>query len=190
VAVLRSGFLLYRAASRRCRRARTLVASPSPHSEEEWGEGIRPADRRSLIVSRRFAMSLAQEANWPSFRPLPRLPRPASRLAVGRGADIRVSGGLHLLQKGPGHLFVTGRAGTGKSTLLTSLKELIADEMVILAPTGLRCGQRRRPDHPLVLRLPAAADPALTTSVAAATAASCAGSSSWSSTRCRWCAPT
>ena len=41
------------------------------------------------------------------------------------------------LQNGPGHLFVTGRAGTGKSTLLTCLKDLIADEMVVLAPTGL-----------------------------------------------------
>jgi ATP-dependent DNA helicase PIF1 len=41
------------------------------------------------------------------------------------------------LQDGPGHLFVTGRAGTGKSTLLTCLKDLIADEMVVLAPTGL-----------------------------------------------------
>ena len=41
------------------------------------------------------------------------------------------------LKEGAGHLFVTGRAGTGKSTLLTCLKELIADEMVILAPTGL-----------------------------------------------------
>src|SRR5262245_9722987 len=41
------------------------------------------------------------------------------------------------LKEGGGHLFVTGRAGTGKSTLLTSLKDLIADEMVVLAPTGL-----------------------------------------------------
>jgi ATP-dependent exoDNAse (exonuclease V) alpha subunit len=41
------------------------------------------------------------------------------------------------LKEGEGNLFVTGRAGTGKSTLLTALKDLIADEMVILAPTGL-----------------------------------------------------
>ncbi len=41
------------------------------------------------------------------------------------------------LKEGEGNLFVTGRAGTGKSTLLTSLKGLIADEMVVLAPTGL-----------------------------------------------------
>lgn len=36
-----------------------------------------------------------------------------------------------------GNLFVTGRAGTGKSTLLRALVELVADEMVVLAPTGL-----------------------------------------------------
>ena len=41
------------------------------------------------------------------------------------------------LRESAGHLFVTGRAGTGKSTLLTCLKEMIADEMVVLAPTGL-----------------------------------------------------
>jgi ATP-dependent DNA helicase PIF1 len=41
------------------------------------------------------------------------------------------------LKEGEGNLFVTGRAGTGKSTLLTSLRNLLADEMVILAPTGL-----------------------------------------------------
>jgi hypothetical protein len=36
------------------------------------------------------------------------------------------------LKEGDGHLFVTGRAGTGKSTLLTCLRELISDEMVVL----------------------------------------------------------
>jgi ATP-dependent DNA helicase PIF1 len=41
------------------------------------------------------------------------------------------------LREGSGHLFVTGRAGTGKSTLLRCLKDMITDEMVIVAPTGL-----------------------------------------------------
>jgi ATP-dependent exoDNAse (exonuclease V) alpha subunit len=41
------------------------------------------------------------------------------------------------LREGEGHLFVTGRAGTGKSTLLRCLRDLVADEMVIVAPTGL-----------------------------------------------------
>jgi len=38
---------------------------------------------------------------------------------------------------GEGHLFVTGRAGTGKSTLLRALRDSISDEAVVLAPTGL-----------------------------------------------------
>ena len=45
--------------------------------------------------------------------------------------------GRKFLHEGEGHLFVTGRAGTGKSTLLRCLRDLITDEMVVLAPTGL-----------------------------------------------------
>jgi ATP-dependent exoDNAse (exonuclease V) alpha subunit len=41
------------------------------------------------------------------------------------------------LRDGSGHLFVTGRAGTGKSTLLRCVKDLVPGEMVIAAPTGL-----------------------------------------------------
>ena len=47
------------------------------------------------------------------------------------------SSGLDFIRHSTGHLFVTGRAGTGKSTLLRSLKGLLAGEMVVLAPTGL-----------------------------------------------------
>ncbi len=36
-----------------------------------------------------------------------------------------------------GHLFVTGRAGTGKSTLLRVLREVMGDSCVVVAPTGL-----------------------------------------------------
>jgi ATP-dependent DNA helicase PIF1 len=36
-----------------------------------------------------------------------------------------------------GNLFVTGRAGTGKSTLLRALRDQLAAEMVVVAPTGL-----------------------------------------------------
>jgi ATP-dependent exoDNAse (exonuclease V) alpha subunit len=41
------------------------------------------------------------------------------------------------LRCGRGHLFVTGRAGTGKSTLLRCLASEIADAGAVLAPTGL-----------------------------------------------------
>ncbi|MEO1206890.1 MAG: AAA family ATPase [Pseudomonadota bacterium] len=36
-----------------------------------------------------------------------------------------------------GHLFITGRAGTGKSTLLRALRDQSGDDTVIVAPTGL-----------------------------------------------------
>ena len=39
--------------------------------------------------------------------------------------------------EGGGHLFVTGRAGTGKSTLLKVLRESLGEDAVVLAPTGL-----------------------------------------------------
>jgi len=38
---------------------------------------------------------------------------------------------------GGGHLFITGRAGTGKSTLLRCLAPLLRDASVTVAPTGL-----------------------------------------------------
>jgi ATP-dependent DNA helicase PIF1 len=41
------------------------------------------------------------------------------------------------LTDGNGHLFVTGRAGTGKSTLLRALRDNAGDDMVVVAPTGL-----------------------------------------------------
>jgi ATP-dependent DNA helicase PIF1 len=41
------------------------------------------------------------------------------------------------MREGDGHLFVTGRAGTGKSTLLTALRDMMQDELVVVAPTGL-----------------------------------------------------
>ncbi|MEM1372394.1 MAG: AAA family ATPase [Pseudomonadota bacterium] len=36
-----------------------------------------------------------------------------------------------------GHLFITGRAGTGKSTLLRALRDASGEDTVIVAPTGL-----------------------------------------------------
>jgi ATP-dependent exoDNAse (exonuclease V) alpha subunit len=44
---------------------------------------------------------------------------------------------LAYLREGKGHMFVTGRAGTGKSTLLKALRDLMDDKMVVVAPTGL-----------------------------------------------------
>lgn len=44
---------------------------------------------------------------------------------------------LDFLQNNRGNLFVTGRAGTGKSTLLRAIVRTLADEVVIGAPTGI-----------------------------------------------------
>lgn len=44
---------------------------------------------------------------------------------------------LDFVTTGEGHLFVTGRAGTGKSTLLQVLSDALEDTPVVVAPTGL-----------------------------------------------------
>lgn len=47
------------------------------------------------------------------------------------------SGALDLVKNERDHLFVTGRAGTGKSTLLKVLRETTSQRAVVVAPTGL-----------------------------------------------------
>ncbi len=44
---------------------------------------------------------------------------------------------FELIEKTPRHVFVTGRAGTGKSTFLQYLRGRTAKNMVVLAPTGV-----------------------------------------------------
>ena len=44
---------------------------------------------------------------------------------------------LNLLENSSEHLFITGRAGTGKSTLLTHFKKNTEQNIVVLAPTGV-----------------------------------------------------
>lgn len=44
---------------------------------------------------------------------------------------------LRFVDEGLGHLFVTGRAGTGKSTLLRLIRDQLQEESVVVAPTGL-----------------------------------------------------
>jgi len=44
---------------------------------------------------------------------------------------------LDLMENGSDSLFITGRAGTGKSTLLTYFKKTTKQNIVILAPTGV-----------------------------------------------------
>jgi len=47
---------------------------------------------------------------------------------------------FNALERGTDHLFITGKAGTGKSTLLTTYRNKLQDlgqELVVLAPTGV-----------------------------------------------------
>lgn len=44
---------------------------------------------------------------------------------------------LEKLENGSGHLFITGRAGTGKSTLLQYFRDNTKKNVVVLAPTGV-----------------------------------------------------
>ena len=63
----------------------------------------------------------------------------ASRIDWPQGlqATPEYEAAIDHLRSGEGNLFITGRAGTGKSTLLRALGELVPDPMVIVAPTGL-----------------------------------------------------
>jgi hypothetical protein len=44
---------------------------------------------------------------------------------------------LSQLEHGTGHLFVTGKAGTGKSTLLTLFRKTTQQKIAVLSPTGI-----------------------------------------------------
>lgn len=45
---------------------------------------------------------------------------------------------LDLMENTPQNLFITGKAGTGKSTLLTYFRYHTKKKIVVLAPTGWR----------------------------------------------------
>ena len=76
---------------------------------------------RAVAVAPHDAPHHAQAAPWPG--------------GIAPTREYRAA--YDFLREADGHLFVTGRAGTGKSTLLTCLRELLPDAMVVLAPTGL-----------------------------------------------------
>ncbi len=48
---------------------------------------------------------------------------------------------IHKAEEGASPLFITGRAGTGKSTLLRLLRDKIRNNLAVLAPTGLAAVQ-------------------------------------------------
>ena len=86
----------------------------------------------------------------PAVSAIEAAPAPSPAAAVAAAAARRTSGwpsgleateeyeaALDYLRDAEGHLFVTGRAGTGKSTLLRALGDVLPQEMVTVAPTGL-----------------------------------------------------
>lgn len=46
-------------------------------------------------------------------------------------------GAMYLMEETNRHVFITGKAGTGKSTLLSYFREHTGKKAVILAPTGV-----------------------------------------------------
>jgi ATP-dependent exoDNAse (exonuclease V) alpha subunit len=81
--------------------------------------GEKEKQRNTLLAQELSARSI--ERQWPSHL----------------GATAEYDAALDYLSEDGGHLFVTGRAGTGKSTLLRALCEMLEAEHVIVAPTGL-----------------------------------------------------
>lgn len=73
----------------------------------------------------------------PTSRALSRQPTHAIRWADGVVPTAEYQSALDYLAEPQGNLFVTGRAGTGKSTLLRALRDSAPAEMIVLAPTGL-----------------------------------------------------
>ena len=65
------------------------------------------------------------------------MPIEAARWPEGLTPTDEYQAALDYIADEDGHLFVTGRAGTGKSTLLRAIRDMLPNEMVILAPTGL-----------------------------------------------------
>lgn len=55
----------------------------------------------------------------------------------GISATPEFEAAIDFVRTSAGNLFVTGRAGTGKSTLLRAIRDQVDEEKVVLAPTGL-----------------------------------------------------
>ncbi len=80
----------------------------------------------------------SKKSNRTAAAPAPAArPSAASTWPAGLTATAEHEAAAEFVANADGHLFVTGRAGTGKSTLLRALRDRIADPCVVLAPTGL-----------------------------------------------------
>ena len=94
---------------------------------------ILPEPSSDLTSKIDAAIAIAKSANVPS-------PAPAAgstRWPTGVTPTPEYEAALDYVRNGAGNLFITGRAGTGKSTLLRCLADAVAEDAVVVAPTGL-----------------------------------------------------
>ncbi|WP_439544320.1 ATP-dependent DNA helicase [Hyphomicrobium sp.] len=68
---------------------------------------------------------------------LPAVSIPDAAWPAGVTPTEQYAAAVDYIRDAEGHLFVTGRAGTGKSTLLRALKATLDHDLVVVAPTGL-----------------------------------------------------
>ena len=112
------------------------------------------ASQKSATLSRKFGAaaisSRLRGREWRASRPAcrPLAPFRVQSRSDGNGdgwdepplnIDInpQFARAFELLGSGAGNLFITGKAGTGKSTLLYHYRQIAAVEPVVLAPTGV-----------------------------------------------------
>ena len=103
----------------------------------DWA--ARSAERYSsqqILDAARWREHIAKQA----VRPTPQAVDP-KRLNRGQGFIYRVvedhRNRLHCEPTQPLRMLVAGTAGSGKTTLISALKQLIGDECIVLAPTGV-----------------------------------------------------
>jgi ATP-dependent DNA helicase PIF1 len=105
----------------------------------------------NLVSSRKTRKPVARQAASGSRQlesfPSPRITKPGSRRRIaasfvpGIPKDFQLtpefSNAFDLMENSKQHLFITGNAGTGKSTLLHYFKEKSKKKLVVVAPTGI-----------------------------------------------------
>jgi ATP-dependent DNA helicase PIF1 len=89
----------------------TLTRAFHFHGRIDYGRAIRPRRNQSRAT----------------------MPSELEELTTTRDFEAAI----RFLDEADGHLFVTGRAGTGKSTLLRMIRDKLQEEAVVVAPTGL-----------------------------------------------------
>ena len=103
----------------------------------------------AALVKKGWARRITRKGRPVAVKPLP-APRPGARRRPSKAsgqdgpaepADIEINPefarALERMHSGKGNLFITGKAGTGKSTLLEHFRAHAEQEPVVLAPTGV-----------------------------------------------------